>query len=103
MRSRRSPAPELAARDLDAALEAAPRADGIVDAFGLVGNGEGPVYVALAEVHEARGEKAEAEAAIRKGIGFIERRLAKIADPALRRSFEERIPSHAWLLRRAPR
>lgn len=91
---------ELRAGDLDAALAAAERAVGIVEATGVIASGEASMYRAAAEVREARGDHAGATAAIARGVAAVRRRAEGIADPALRRSFE-RVADNAWLLDRA--
>lgn len=89
--------------DKDAALDAAKRAVAIVDSLGVIGTGEAPVFVALAEAHEARGDRAAARAAVQRGAGLVLARAQKIEEPRYRRDFEERVAANAWLLRRAER
>lgn len=92
---------ELRVGDREAALEAARRAVAIVDSMTVIGGGEAPIFVVLAEIYDERGEHAAAARTIERGASLVRTRAARILDPHYRRSFEERVVANAWLLRSA--
>ncbi|HJL18918.1 MAG TPA: protein kinase [Sandaracinaceae bacterium LLY-WYZ-13_1] len=88
----------LTAGRIDAAVEAAERALAARDALGGVEEGEGEVFLVLAESLEAAG-RAEEGAAIRaRGRATLEAAAARIGDAHWRGRFLADVPAHRALL-----
>ncbi|NUP14128.1 MAG: protein kinase [Polyangiaceae bacterium] len=66
-----------------------------IESVGCVEDFEMLAYVTLAEAHLATGESDEAKEVLNVARGRLEERMKGIRDPALRKSFIERVPDHA--------
>ncbi|WP_438025888.1 serine/threonine-protein kinase [Sorangium sp. So ce233] len=85
----------LAGGRRDEALAEARRAAEILREIGQLEEGEALVRVVHAEALWATGDREGARAALAEAEARIEERAGKIADPAWRASFVERVPEHA--------
>lgn len=85
----------LAAGRREEALAEARRAAEILKEIGQLEEGEALVRVVHAEALWATGDREGARAALAETEARIEERAGKIADPAWRASFVERVPEHA--------
>ncbi|KYF67942.1 serine/threonine-protein kinase PknK [Sorangium cellulosum] len=85
----------LAAGRRGEALAEARRAAEILREIGQLEEGEALVRVVHAEALWATGDREAARAALAEAGARIEERAGKIADPAWRASFVERVPEHA--------
>lgn len=83
---------------VEEALDASRQGMAILNELGLIENGEGILRLAHAEALHANGHHDEARAAIQEASARLLARAERIADPARRRSFLERIPEHARTL-----
>jgi predicted ATPase len=84
-------------------LEAAREAMSILEAIGSIDEGEALIRVVFAAALEATGDAVAARTAIAEARGHLLERADKIADPARRRSFLERVPDNARTLELARR
>ncbi len=91
----------LAAGELDLALSAAREAMDILEALTGIEEGESLIRLTFAEALAAHGDLPAARAAFREARERLLRRAAKVGDPALRRSFLERVPENARTMARA--
>ncbi|WP_437733807.1 serine/threonine-protein kinase [Sorangium sp. So ce1335] len=85
----------LAAGRREEALAEARRAAEILKEIGQLEEGDALVRVVHAEALWATGDREGARAALAEAEARIGERAAKIADPAWRASFVERVPEHA--------
>ncbi|WP_437957752.1 protein kinase [Sorangium sp. So ce119] len=85
----------LAGGRRDEALAEARRAAEILREIGQLEEGEALVRVVHAEALWATGDREGARAALAEAEARLEERAGKIADPAWRASFVERVPEHA--------
>jgi eukaryotic-like serine/threonine-protein kinase len=83
---------------VEEALAASRQGMAILDELGLLESGEGIVRLAHAEALHASGHHGEALAAIQQASARLLARAERIADPARRLGFLERIPEHARTL-----
>jgi tetratricopeptide (TPR) repeat protein len=77
----------------DDAVAVARRAVALLDALGGILQGEGLPYLVLAEALAASGDMAGARAAVTAALARLERRLARLPDPAWREPFLA-LPGH---------
>jgi len=81
--------------DLEAALGHARKAMNILERLGSIEEFELTARLALAEALYAMGEADQAMHALDGARGRIAGQVAKLSDPAMKKSFLERIPEHA--------
>jgi eukaryotic-like serine/threonine-protein kinase len=83
---------------IDAALENAGEAMGVLRSFGGIEEFESLVRAAYVEALRAAGDEHAARVALREALERLNARAAAIDDPALRRSFLERVPDNRRLV-----
>ena len=81
--------------DLEAATHHATTAMAILAATGPAEEGDAEIRLVHAEALDADGHHDAAVTALTKALRRVEERASRISDPALRRSFLERVPEHA--------
>jgi eukaryotic-like serine/threonine-protein kinase len=70
----------------------------IFEDLGGIEEGESLILLALAEALRARGDAHTARETIARARARLEERAARMVDPAIRRSFLEKVPEHARTL-----
>ena len=91
----------LRAGDVESALVHATKAMDIVNATGPAEEGDAGVRLLHAEALRAAGKVGASAAAIASALERLKERAGRISDPALQRSFLERVPDHARTVRLA--
>jgi serine/threonine protein kinase/tetratricopeptide (TPR) repeat protein len=90
----------LARQNVAGALEAATRAQQLLEELGGVEEGESLIQLVYALALEATGATDEAARALSRAHRRLMERAERISDPELRRGFLERVPEHAAILAR---
>jgi tetratricopeptide (TPR) repeat protein len=91
----------LHAQRVGEALASAREAMHLLEGLSGIEDGESLIRVVFAEALAASGDRPTARAAFREARDRLLRRAAKVADPALRESFLQRVPENARTLLRA--